>query len=242
VSSFKTAAAMRGPLIALACGLAAAVVVLRALYGGGEPQPATRPAPVAPVPASANVQAVTPLPQPLPQPLLPPPPPQPPPPVPPAQRPGALAAASTIAAAATKPESPQASPAVASAFALSSDHRALIQGTFLAAADHDQLEREPRDDAWATETERLIRQELARHRSAVDFDVIAVDCRQTLCAIQAFSNGVNGHRQWVEAVDELYKETLASAFDSVNTAFPTQGSSRSPVLTFLHRKPVVPKG
>lgn len=227
---------MRGPLIALACGLAAAVVVLRALYGGAEPQSTTRPAPVAPVPASANAQAVTP--QPLPQQMQP----QPRPPVAPARMPGALPAASAIVATTTKPESPQASPAVASAFALSSDHQGLIQGALLATADHDRLEREPRDDAWATEAERLIRQELARHRSAVDFDVIAVDCRQTLCAIQAFSNGENGHRHWVEAVDELYKVSLANVFESVNTAFPTRGSSRSPVLTFLHRKPVAPNG
>lgn len=221
---------MRGPLIALSGGLAAAAAVLLVLRGGGEPQPMTQPAPAAPVPASAAVSVVR-----------PPPPPQPQPPAPAAKGPGALSASSTVVAAVAKPALPQAGPTVHSAFALSSDHRALIEGTLLAAADHDQLEREPRDDAWATETERLIRQELARHGSAVDFDVITVDCRQTLCAIQAFSNGENGHRQWVEAVDELYKETLASVFDSVNTAFPAQGSSRSPVLTFLHRKPFAPK-
>ena len=127
-----------------------------------------------------------------------------------------------------------------SSFALSSDHQTLIQETLLAAADHELLEREPREDAWATDSERLIRQELARHSSTRDFDVIAVDCRQTLCAIQAFSYGENGHRAWVEAVDDLYKESLASVFDSVNTAFPTQGS-RSPVLTFLHRKSAASK-
>jgi hypothetical protein len=151
-------------------------------------------------------------------------------------------AAPTVTAPVPKPAPPQASPPVHTTFALSSDHRALLQGTLLAASDLDRLESEPRDDAWATETERLIRQELARRGSAVDFDVIAVDCRETLCAIQAFSNGENGQRRWVEAVDDLYRDTLASVFDSVNTAFPTQGSSRSPVLTFLHRKPAAPKG
>jgi hypothetical protein len=131
--------------------------------------------------------------------------------------------------------------AVHSTFALSSDHRTLIRGTSMAAADLDQLQGEPRDDAWAAETERLIRRELARHGSAADFDIIAVDCRQTLCAIQAFGNGEDGHRRWVAAVDELYQEALANAFDSVNTAFPTMGSSRAPVLTFLHRKPAAPQ-
>jgi hypothetical protein len=215
---------MRGPLIALACGLAAAAALLLALHGGSGPVPLPPPppAPVATVPASAIAPEAS---------------PQPPPPVPAAQAPAeAPPAAPTVVAAVPKP-APQASPPVHSTFALSSDHRTLIQGTLLAAADLDRLESEPRDDAWATETEQLIRQELARHGGAVDFDVIAVDCRQTLCAIQAFSNGENGQRRWVEAVDELYRDALANVFDSVNTAFPTQGSSRSPVLTFLHRKP-----
>jgi hypothetical protein len=122
-------------------------------------------------------------------------------------------------------------------FALSSDHQALIRESLLATPDHVRLEQEPRDDAWATEAERLIRQELARHASAGSFDVIAVECRKTLCAIQAFSYGENGQRVWVDAVNEVYKESLTDSFESVNVAFPTQGG-RAPVLTFLHRKRV----
>lgn len=220
---------MRAPLIALLCGLAAAVALL-ALREDGEPRVA-QPAPLAPTPASAAESAVNPQPQPQPPPQLP---------TPVARPSGAASAASTVAAAVVKPAPSAASP-VHSPFALSSDHQALINDTVLAAADHELLEREPRDDAWATESERLIRQELARHRGARDFDIIAVDCRETLCAIQAFSYGENGHRAWVGAVDELYKETLANVFDSVNTAFPTQDGRRSPVVTFLHRTTAPPK-
>jgi hypothetical protein len=158
--------------------------------------------------------------------------------VPVARSPGAASIASS-AAAVTKSTRSEAS-TVHSTFALSSDHQTLIHETLLAAADHELLEREAREDPWASDSERLIREELARHGSAGDFEVIAVDCRRTLCAIQAFSYGENGHRAWVGAIDDLYKESLASVFDSVNTAFPTQGS-RSPVLTFLHRKPPAPK-
>ncbi len=224
---------MRGTLIALSCGFAAAAIVLIAVRGGDEPPPPMQAAPVAPAPASAAESAAIPPSQ------SPPPPPLAPTPA--ARTPRAPSATSPSAALVAKPAPPEAGPAEGATFALSSNHQALIRGTLLAAADHDQLEREPRDDGWATETERLIRQELARHDSAVDFDVITVDCRQTMCAIQAFSNGASGHRQWVEAVDELYKESLASVFDSVNTAFSSEGSGRSPVLTFLHRKPLAPK-
>ena len=125
-------------------------------------------------------------------------------------------------------------------FALSSDHQTLIKQTVLAIADHKQLEHEPRDDAWATESERLIRQELALYPTASEFDVIAIDCRQTLCAIQAFSYSKNS-REWVNAMDELlFAKTLESEFDMVNTAFPTYGG-RSAVLTFFHRRTVKPQ-
>ena len=129
-----------------------------------------------------------------------------------------------------------------SVFALSSEHQIQIGQTVFAIADHEKLEHEPRDDAWATESERRIRQELAQHPRAGDFDVIAVDCRRTLCAIQAFSYGNNSHREWLGAMDELlFSQTLTSEFDMVNTAFPTEGGSRSPVLTFFHRKTVKPQ-
>lgn len=206
---------MRLPVIALLCGLAAAAALL-VWRGGGEQ---VQPAPAATAPASAAIPVVSPRPD---------------MPAPATQAPSAAPAASAAPLAMVRPAPPTASPA-RSAFALSSDHQALIHETVLASSDHERLEQEPRDDAWATAAERLIRQELARHARAGDFDLVAVDCRQTLCAIQAFSYGENGHREWVKAVDELYKETLADLFDSVNTAFPTQGS-RSPVLTFLHRK------
>jgi len=219
---------MRRPLIVLLSVLAAVAAVLLALRGGGEPQDVMQRAPTAPVPASATAPASASASRPEPQADSP---------QSAAQWPGPTPTAPADGAPAPKPALTPARPPAQSTFALSSDHQSLIHGTQLAAADHDRLEREPRDDAWAADTERLIRQELARHGSAVDFDVIAVDCRQTLCAIQAFSNGENGHRQWVRAVDELYRDSLAGAFDSVNTAFPAKSSSRAPVLTFLHRKP-----
>ncbi|MBC7377159.1 MAG: hypothetical protein H7346_06945 [Burkholderiaceae bacterium] len=218
---------MRPPLmiVALLCGLAAAVTLLVWRGRGGDRPQEALPMPVT---AAASASAAVPV---LGPPL----------PVAASRVPVVAAAASPSAASApmAKPSLPAASP-VRSAFALSSDHQALIHDTVLAAADHEQLEREPRDDAWATEAERLIRQELARNARAGNFDVITVDCRQTLCAIQAFSYGESGYREWVKAVDELYRQTLVNLFDSVNTAFPNQGS-RSPVLTFLHRKAAVGK-
>jgi hypothetical protein len=212
-------APMRTALIVLLCGLAAAAALL-ALRRGDAPDAAP---PVSVAPASAAMQAPSPWSR-LPVTEAPSA----------AARPPASAAPAGTGAAA-KPAAPKASP-VQSTFALSSDHQALIHDAVLAAADHETLEHEPRDDAWATQAEQLIRQSLARHGSARNFDVIAVDCRQTLCAIQAFSYGESGQREWVNAIDELYKETLVSMFDSVNTAFPNQGS-RSPVLSFLHRRP-----
>jgi hypothetical protein len=214
---------MRAPLIVLLCGLAAAAVIL-ALRGGGEEREA-RLAPPVPAPASAAAQAMSPH--------------LPAPPDAPARSREVTSSASAVAAAVVKPPQPEAQ-ARRAVFALSSDHQALLHDTLLASADHDLLERESRDDAWATESERLIRQELARQGSGADFDIVAVDCRQTLCAIEAFSYGENGHSEWLEAMDQAFKEALGGTFSSINTAFPAEGA-RAPVLTFLHRRPAQPK-
>jgi hypothetical protein len=210
---------MRAPLIALLCVLAAAATWLALREDGGPPE--TRLAPPLPAPASAAVATTS--------------APVQAPPAPPARSPGATSAPRAVVAAVAKPPPPEP-PLRRSVFALSSDHQILVQGSLLASADHDLLERESRDDAWATESERLIRQELARQGGVGDFDVIAVDCRQTLCAIEAFSYGEDGHREWIEAMDGAFKEALGNAFSSMNTAFPAEGA-RAPVLTFLHRRP-----
>jgi hypothetical protein len=207
---------MRTLLLATLSSLAAgaALVALR----GCDPQTDVPHAPVAPTTVGAAVPAVGP---------------------PPA---GPLAsAASSVEAAPGKPALPEAR-RPHSVFALSSDHQTLIAQTVFAIGDHEKLEYESRDDAWATKSERLIRQELAQHPSAGDFDVLAVDCRQTLCAVQAFSYGRTSHRDWLGAMDEvLFAKTLDGEFDMVNTAFPTEGGSRSPVLTFFHRKSAKPQ-
>lgn len=206
---------MRKPLLAVSCGLAvaaaAALLVSRGCDGRQEAQRAARP----PAPASAAAPAV-------------------------GQQPAAPLpdAASAVAAAPVKPAVPEAG-RPHSVFALSSDHQAMIKQTVIAKADHKQLEHEPRDDAWATESERRIRQELALYPSASEFDVIAIDCRQTLCAVQAFSY-TRSSRDWVNAMDDLlFAKTLESEFDMVNTAFPDQ-AGRSAVLTFFHRRTVKP--
>lgn len=207
---------MRTPLLATLCGLTAAATLLA--LRGCDRQQDVQHAPVEPTSAVAAVPAVGPQPA------------------------GQLTgAASSVEAAPKKPALPEERRPY-SVFALSSDHQIQIKQTVFAIADHEKLEYEPRDDAWAMKSERLIRQELAQHPNAGDFDVIAVDCRQTLCAIQAFSYGKNSHREWLGAMDELlFARTLNGEFDMVNTAFPTEGGSRSPVLTFFHRKTVKPQ-
>ncbi|CAN5324187.1 hypothetical protein BH11PSE10_BH11PSE10_14120 [soil metagenome] len=213
---------MRAPLTALLFGLVAVAALI--VWRGGDERQDAKPAPAASASASAGLPP--PLPVPVPASIAPPP------------------VALPTASAALKPALP-VKPAVAadrpvrSAFALSSEHQALLEQAVLAAADHDLLEREPRDDVWATGAEQQIRQALARHGRAGDFELLAVECRQTLCAVQAFSYGEVGQREWVKAIDELYLQTLASRFDSVNTAFPNQGR-RAAVLTFLHRKAITP--
>jgi hypothetical protein len=210
---------MRLILIALPCALAAAGIFL-ALRGNDERPPALVQAPVRAL-AASDVAAIPPA---VSAPAMPVQP-----------RVTATSPARAASARVAQASSPEAPPR-RTVFALSSDHRALLQQAPLASSDHDLLERESRDDAWASESEQLIRQELARQGAAADFDVVAVDCRQTLCAIEAFSYNQGDRREWVEAMDAAFKEAFGNAFSSMNTAFPTEGS-RAPVMTFLHRKP-----
>jgi hypothetical protein len=207
---------MRLSRIALLCGLAAVAALL--VWRGGDERREAQYAPVTPTPARPEQL-----------------------PVPAASSPGAASAASGVAAAPEKSARPEAG-RPRSPFALSSDHQALIQQAVIARADHELLEHEPRDDAWATKSELLIRQELARDPNAGNFDVISLECRQTMCAVQAFSYGDNSHRKWVDAMDDLlFTDSLAPGFDMVNTAFPTYGGRRSTVLTFFHRRTVKPQ-
>jgi len=198
---------MRKPAIALLCGLVVAAAAGLAWYFTSDKTVEARPDPIEAAPLSAPPASAAPL-----QPSLP------------------AAPAST----ASSPRAPK--PNRDTPFALSSEHRALVQDAVLASSDLQKLEHEPRDNEWATEAERLIRSELARHASGASFDLVAVDCRSSLCAIQAFSYGEEGNRQWVKALDDVYRQTLVDSFDAINTAFPTQGG-RAAVLTFLHRKP-----
>lgn len=206
---------MRKPVLALLGCLAIAAILAAALGWDRRDEPArptATPDPVAEAPA--RVPSAVSL------------------PMPPPSVPSPAAPAAPAPAPAMKP----AASAVRSTFALSSEHRALVQEATLAAADLQLLEREERDNAWASEAEARIRAELAAHPSFANFEIVAIDCRQSLCAVQAFSYGEDGNRKWVTAFDDLYRQSLVQAFDSLSTAFPNEGS-RAAVLTFLHRKP-----
>lgn len=211
---------MRPAAIALLCGLvaiAAAAALALAWHVAGE-RAQKPPAPFASVAVPASAPAAASLAAAAPPPRL-----------------AAAAAAPRPAAPTSAAQAPRVQ-AQTTPFGLSSDHRALVQEASIAASDLQRLEQEPRDNDWAPEAERLIRSELAHHDSFAGFDIIAIDCRSTLCAIQAFSYGDEGNRQWVKALDDVYRRSLIDSFDVLNTAFPTQGG-RAAVLTFLHRKP-----
>ena len=49
----------------------------------------------------------------------------------------------------------------------------------------DDLDAEPKDDSWAYYMEQTLTQFIARHPSATDFEISYVECRTTVCQIQA---------------------------------------------------------
>ena len=200
---------MRKPFAILLAGLAAALCVVAAFEFGRGEDAARRFAatPAAPPAApSAPVPAATPT-------LAP-------------------------AASAPAPRRPASAPAapVRAPFGLSSEHQRLVERGTLIAADLRAFEREERDEAWAAEAERRVRAELSAHPGFAGFDIVAIACRSSLCAVQAFSYGEDSSNRWQTAMGDLYRDSLARDFDSLTSAFPAQ-ANRTAQLSFLRRKP-----
>ncbi len=80
---------------------------------------------------------------------------------------------------------------------------------------HRRVETEPRDPSWSAESERLIRDHLTEHLKSPEFDVVAVECRRSVCEIQVFGYAQDGARKWSEAMAGLLPVMGLSKFEGV---------------------------
>ncbi|WP_397532652.1 hypothetical protein [Roseateles sp.] len=100
---------------------------------------------------------------------------------------------------------------------------------------HQQLGAEARDHSWAHELETQLRQYLQRKAPAPEFEIMTVECRQTLCQLQVFGNGPESRDRWDALFRAMQQETWYAAFGGSQTSSATV-NGRSVIFVFLKRK------
>lgn len=102
------------------------------------------------------------------------------------------------------------------------------------AARADRL-KEPRDPSWSYYMEQTLRQYLASHARAAQFDFTSVDCRTTFCEVRAFGFDESTEPVWVQVMYDV-KQQPWSEFGQYGTASGREGGRLVLIGTF-HRLP-----
>ena len=143
-----------------------------------------------------------------------------------------------VKSAPTPPQTPSKGPAPQS----TAEHRDMALGLSAPlppslAELHKLLESETRDPVWSVQSEQLIRQYLAQHLTSPEFDVAAVECRQTLCEIQIFGYVKDAPDKWSQVMAALNGQMASSRFAG-NSLSVSEKNGRTILLSIFHgRKP-----
>ena len=98
---------------------------------------------------------------------------------------------------------------------------------------HAALEAESEDYAWSHFTEQALRHFLGAHAEIIYFDVINIECRTSLCEIQAFGVDNSTVPRWAKILHDLRNQPW-SEFGQVGTSSSTV-DGREVLITYLHR-------
>lgn len=71
---------------------------------------------------------------------------------------------------------------------------------------HEELEQESEDYAWAHQMEQNIRQHLMQQRNGIVLDVLSVECRTSLCEIQALNPVQGGPNAFGAALQSMTQQ------------------------------------
>jgi hypothetical protein len=93
------------------------------------------------------------------------------------------------------------------------------------------LQAEARDDPWASQTEGAIRAYLQVNAPVPAFEVLGVECRQTMCKVQAHGRS----DAWDAVVKAMSTEPWAAFAGHSTSSTPTNG--RLALLTVFTRNP-----
>jgi hypothetical protein len=100
---------------------------------------------------------------------------------------------------------------------------------------HQRFESEDKDPAWAYDTERQLKSYLLRNAPSPRFDVFFVECRKSLCEIQARGYTPTAGEEWKKAIDAMAAQPWWTAF-SGNSSSSSEQNGQAVMLTLLHRR------
>lgn len=152
---------------------------------------------------------------------------------PPARTPGPSPAVAVAPAPAERP-------AIPAPIRLSDEHAKMLaprvpEGRPLTLPElHLQLSTEGKDPQWAAEMEQNLTRFIAQHNASGEFELLAVECRTTLCEILAFGNLPDSQQRWNLLGAEMSRQPWWSAFKGNSTSSSGQ-NGRTTIVTILQR-------
>lgn len=100
---------------------------------------------------------------------------------------------------------------------------------------HDRIESEARDNDWSYYIEQQLRNFFGAATVNVGIDTIHVECRSTLCEIQAIGYNEIAASQWQQIFQQMRDQAWASEFSGSNL-YSTDQDNKIIMFAFLIRK------
>lgn len=100
---------------------------------------------------------------------------------------------------------------------------------------HARFAGEPLDSAWSQQMEGQLRQALQEAGVQKGFELLAVECRRTLCELRLFGTGADAGQRWGGTMGKLTQQPWWGTNFSGISSSVSGPDDRSVIATILHR-------
>jgi hypothetical protein len=147
----------------------------------------------------------------------------------------------TVAAAEPRKAITPAAPAVdVPAVSLSAEHAKMLLSQDQQPPSlpelHARFAGEPLDSAWSQQMEAQLRQGLQDAGVQKGFDVLAVECRRTMCELRLFGTGDDAAHRWGAITAQVSQQPWWNQNVAGMTMSTTEFNGRAVIATILQRK------